>query len=115
MRKITWFVAGTVAGASGAGYAKRKVSRSVQRTAERLSPVNLARRANTGVRQRTARVVEGARQRGGNLGRQVSLRRADRRGLLERLEQQVNPGDEVLVDGRPVEAHRVVVVRQQSA
>lgn len=113
MRKLVVFLGGAIAGASSAGYAKRRVTRSVQRTAERLSPVNVVRRAGDGVRSTRQRVGNAIRE-GRDAGRVKEAElRAERDGTLIRLDETVAPGDEVLVDGAPVHAGRVVVLRRQ--
>ena len=43
MRRVTWFIGGVATGAAGVGYAKRKVQRTVKRTATQLAPSNVAR------------------------------------------------------------------------
>ena len=58
MRRLVWFAGGVVAGAAGTGYAKRKVTTTVRRTAEQLAPSNVARGAATSVRRSGSRVAD---------------------------------------------------------
>jgi hypothetical protein len=58
IKRITWFVAGAAAGASGSLYARRKV----QRTAAKLAPVNVAKAGAESVRRKGRAVVEAVRE-----------------------------------------------------
>ena len=58
MRRVTWFVGGVVAGAAGAGYAKKKVRAA---TAQ-LAPVNVVKAAGGRVRERGRHVVGALRE-----------------------------------------------------
>jgi len=111
MRRVAWFAGGVAAGAAGAGYAKRKVGA----TARKLAPVNVARGAAGSVRGAGRRVSDAVRE--GRHAAQVREReiRAERDGRLVRLGDHLRPGDEVLVDGRPVESARVILMRQPEA
>lgn len=109
MRRATWFAGGVVAGVASASYAKRKV----RQTAEQLSPQHLARSAVDTVKQRTRDVADAIRE-----GRQVARHtedelRAKREGRLTSLDEHVAPGDQVFVDGVPVESGRVIVMRDR--
>jgi predicted deacylase len=108
MRRIVWFASGVAAGAAGAGYAKRKVGRAAQA----MAPTNVARVAAGGVRRTGRRVTDAVRE--GRLAAQVRERelRAERDGRLVRLGDHLRPGDEVLVDGQPVESGRVILMRR---
>jgi len=108
MRRTIWFVGGVAAGAAGAGYAKRKVSA----TARRLAPANVARSAADSVRSAGRRVSDALRE--GRQAAQVRERelRAERDGRLVRLGDHLRPGDEVLIDGQPVESARVILMRR---
>jgi hypothetical protein len=108
MRRAAWFVGGVAAGAAGAGYAKRKVGA----TARKLAPVNVARGAAGSVRGAGRRVADAVRE--GRQAAQVRERemRAERDGRLVRLDDHLRPGDEVLVDGQPVESARVILMRR---
>jgi hypothetical protein len=107
MKRATWFAGGVVAGLASAGYAKKKV----KETAAQITPTQLARSAADTVRSRTGDVVEALRE-----GRQVMKHtedelRARREGRLTSLDEHVAPGDQVYVDGVPVESGRVIVMR----
>jgi hypothetical protein len=108
MRRTVWFVGGVAAGAAGAGYVKRKVTA----TTRKLAPANVARGATTSVRAAGRRVADAVRE--GRSAAQVRERelRAERDGRLVRLDDHLRPGDEVLVDGEPVESARVILMRR---
>ena len=108
MRRAVWFAGGLATGRAGAGYAKRKVTVA----ARRLAPANVARGATNSVRRSGQRVADAVRE-----GRQAARVRereliAERDGRLVRLGDHLQPGDEVLVDGEPVESGRVILLRQ---
>lgn len=101
MRRLVWFVGGAVAGLAGANVAKRKV----REVATELSPAHVAKRAGERVRDA---ITEGRRA--------ASLREAELKATLEgrgaSLADELDEGDTVLVDGRPVEPGQVIVLRQ---
>lgn len=107
MKRTVWFVSGVAAGVAGAGYTKRKVTSAAQR----LAPSNVAREATERARRTGRRVVEAARE--GRQAAQVRERelRAQRDGRVVRFSDHLQPGDEVLVDGTPVESARVLLMR----
>ncbi len=110
MKRITWFVGGVAAGAAGANYAKRKV----RQTASQFAPAIVARTAIDGATRRTRDVADAVREgRVAMYVREDELR-ARRDGRLEPLDAHVGPDDTVLVDGQPVEADRITVLRNQS-
>lgn len=100
IKRFTWFVAGAVAGVAAMGAARRKVKAA----AADLAPAEVLRR--TGDRVRDA-VAEGRRAM---RAKEAELRA--RSGGAETLDQQLGAGDEVLVDGVPVEPGQVIVLRQ---
>jgi hypothetical protein len=109
MKRVTWFVGGAVAGLAGANYATRKV----KQTASQISPAQVARSAATRARSRSHDLADAIRE-----GRQVSRHhqdelRARREGRVESLADHVEPGDQVFVDGVPVESGRVIVMRRK--
>jgi hypothetical protein len=108
MKRITWFMGGVAAGAVGAGAAKRKV----KSVANELAPVQVARRATGSVRDRGQRVVEAAREgRRAMVAKERELRaRLD--GRLTTVADELDDVETVLVEGRPVEAGQVIVLRQ---
>jgi hypothetical protein len=101
MKRLTWFLGGAAAGIAGAGLAKKKV-RTV--TAE-LSPTNLAHKASARVKDA---VHEGRRAM---KSKEAELR-ASRDGRLHSMADHVDDGDQVFVDGQPVEPGQVIVLRQ---
>ncbi len=109
MKRLTWFVSGIAAGAAGASYAKRKV----RDAAAQLTPANVAKQAAGRARSGSRRVVEAVREgRGAMRDREDELRaRRDRR--VESLDDRLEPGDQLLVDGRPVDTGRVIVLKQK--
>lgn len=101
IKRLTWFVSGAVAGIAGAGIAKRKVKQA----ASQLAPKNVAQGITTRVRES---VVEG---RMAMRAKEAELRaRLDGRAM--RLADDLDAGDEVLVDGVPVEPGQVIVLKQ---
>ena len=108
MKRITWFVGGVAAGAVGAGAAKRKV----KSVANELAPVQVAKRATGSVRDRGQRIAEAAREgRRAMVAKERELRaRLD--GRITTVADEIDDVETVLVDGRPVEAGQVIVLRQ---
>jgi hypothetical protein len=108
MRRTVWFVGGVAAGAAGVNYVKRKITA----TTRKLAPANVARGAAGSVRTAGQRVVDAVRV--GRHAAQVRERelRAELDGRLVRLGDYLRPGDEVLVDGEPVEGARVILMRR---
>lgn len=108
MKRVVWFAGGVAAGAASAGYAKRKVGAA----ARKMAPVNVAKGA-AGTVKRTGRRVADAVHEGREAAkvRERELR-AERDGRLVRLDDHLKPGDEVLVDGQPVESGRVILMRR---
>jgi hypothetical protein len=111
MRRTVWFVGGVAAGAAGAGYAKRKVTTA----ARKLAPANVAAGAVGTVKRSSRRVADAVRE--GRAAAQVRERelRAERDGRLVRIGDHLHPGDELLVDGNPVESGRVILMRRPDA
>ncbi len=111
MKRVTWFVGGLAAGAVGAGAAKRKV----RRVTNELVPVQIARRAGGQVADRTNRVADAVREgRRAMRTKELELR-ARLEGRSSTLADEIADIDTVLVDGRPVEAGQVIVLRQVRA
>lgn len=109
MKRITWFAGGVAAGVAGAGYAKKKV----RETASQLAPVNVAKGVATRVKQAGRTVAEAVRDGRDAMHHHEDELRAKREGRFESLQDHVQPGDQVFVDGRPVESGRVIVMRQR--
>lgn len=113
MKRLTWFVGGVAAGATGVTYAKKKVSRTVRRTSETLAPRNLAKSATNKVRGKASDVAEAVREgRAAGKARERELR-ARRDHLIEPLNDRLGPDDQLLVDGQPVDAGRVIVLKKK--
>lgn len=109
MKRITWFVSGLAAGVAGAGYTKKKV----KQTAAQLAPANVAKTAVGKVRGQGRHLVDAVREGRGAMRdreRELKLRRDSR---VEALDERLEPGDQLLVDGRPVETGRVIVLKQK--
>lgn len=107
MKRVTWFIGGVAAGATGVGMAKRRI----QRTAAQFAPTAVARQAADAVADRARGLVDAVRD-----GRSVMHQREDelkarRDGRLASMADHLGPADQVLVDGMPVEPNRVVVMR----
>ena len=109
MRRAVWFVGGVATGVAGAGYAKRKVTVA----ARRLAPSNVARGATGSVKRTGRRVADAVRE--GRTAARVREREllAERDGRLVRMGDHLQPGDELLVDGEPVESGRVILMRRR--
>ena len=112
VRRVVWFAGGVVAGAAGAGYAKRKITATVTTTARKLAPANVAKGAVGSVKRSGHRVADAVREGRAAAGVRERELRAERDGRLVRLGDHLRPGDEVLVDGQPVESGRVILMRR---
>lgn len=108
MKRVTWFVSGAVAGAAGASYAKKKV----KATASQLAPVHVAKGAAGRVRGGFVNVGDAVREGRSAMKAKEAELRARMDGRAVSLEDELVPGDQVLVDGRAVEPGQVVVLRQ---
>lgn len=109
MRRVTWFIGGVAAGAAGANYATRKV----KQTASQLAPANVAKGAATKAKDRGRQVVDAVREgRAAMVAREDELK-ARRDARVETLDDRLDPGDQLLVDGRPVDTGRVIVLKQK--
>jgi hypothetical protein len=101
IKRMTWFVGGAVAGVAGASVAKRKMKQA----ATHLAPRNVVHGATVRVRDAMG---EGRRAM---RAKETELRaRLDGRTIS--LADDLDDGDEVLVDGRPVEPGQVIVLKQ---
>lgn len=109
IKRITWFAGGVAAGAVGASYAKKKV----KQTAVQLAPTSVARGAFGRVRDTGRVVVEAVREGRQAMHHHEDELRARRDGRLTSLDQHVAPGDQVYVDGVPVDSGRVIVMRDR--
>src|SRR5262245_13842213 len=109
MRRAVWFVGGAAAGASGALYVKRTVAA----VAQRVRPANVAKSAGGAVRRAGNRVGDAMREGVVAGGRREKELRAERDGRLVRLIDYLSEGDEVVIDGEPVDSARVIVMRRR--
>lgn len=109
MKRVTWFVAGATAGAAGANYAARKV----KRTAQNLTPVNVARGAAGRAKTGTKQIVDAVRDGRAAMRAKEDELKARRDARLEPVDSRLEPGEQLLVDGQPVESGRVIVLKQR--
>jgi hypothetical protein len=109
MKRVTWFVTGVAAGAAGTGYAKRKV----KQTAQQLAPANVAKSAASKVRGSGKHLVDAVREGRVAMRAREDELKARRDSRAEPLDARLDPDEQVMVDGRPVEAGRVIVLKQR--
>ena len=107
IKRLTWFVGGVAAGAAGAGYAKRKV----RRTAAQLAPTRVAKGAADRVRTTVTQAGEAVREGRRAMRAKEAELTARREGRAASLAEVLGPDDQVQVDGLPVDAAQVVVLR----
>lgn len=101
MKRLVWFIGGAVAGIAGASAAKKKVKAA---TAD-MQAARVARRVTERVRDAVAEGRRAMRSKEAELS-------ARRDGRLETLADDLDAGDLVIVDGKPIEPGQVIVVRQ---
>lgn len=109
MRRVTWFVTGAAAGAAGAGYATKKV----KQTASQLAPANVAKGAAYRVRRGGDQLVDAIREGRVAMRAREDELKARRDARVETLDDRLDPGDQLLVDGQPVDVGRVIVLKQK--
>ena len=109
MRRVSWFVGGVVAGAAGAGYAKKKVREATAN----LTPVNVVKSAGGRVRDQGRNVVGALREGRAAMHAREDELKARRDARIETLDDQLEPGDQLYVDGRPVDSARVIVLKRR--
>ena len=107
MKRLTWFVGGIAAGATGAGYTKKKVKEK----ASQVSPAGVARSAAERAKSTASNVVDALREGRDAMGQHEDELKAKRDGRLVSLDEHVAPGDQVFVDGVEVDSGRVIVMR----
>ena len=110
MKRVTWFAGGIAAGIAGAGYAKKKVKEA----ASNVAPAHVAKAAVSKARAKTRDIADAVREGRAVMSQHEEELRAKNEGRLESLEDHVEPGDKVFVDGQPVDSARVIVMRQRS-
>ena len=110
MRRLGWFIAGATAGAG----AMRMARRRVRSAARQLSPRHVRDRVEQRVRSKVDEVGDAIREgRAAKVNRERQLRAViDHRA--ESMTDHVGPGDTVLVDGEPVDAGRVILLRDRA-
>lgn len=109
MKRVTWFVTGAAAGATGAAYATKKV----KQTAAQLAPANVAKGAAHRAKQAGRQVVDAVREGRAAMSAREDELKARRDARVASLDEHLDPGDQILVDGRPVESGRVIVLKQR--
>ncbi len=109
MKRVTWFVTGLAAGATGANYAAKKV----KQTASQLTPSNVAKGAASKVSARGRQVVDAVREGRAAMHAREDELKARRDARVETLDDRLEPGDQLLVDGQPVDTARVIVLKQK--
>jgi hypothetical protein len=101
IKRMTWFVGGAIAGVAGIGLAKRKVKEA----ATHLTPKHIAH----GITDRVHDAFTEGR-------RAMRARESELRARLDPnasiLSEDLEDGDEVLVDGHPVAPGQVIVLKQ---
>jgi hypothetical protein len=101
MKRMTWFVGGAVAGVASVTVGKRKVKQA----ANQLTPKRMVNGLTNRVHDAYVEGIRAMRTR------EVELRgRMD--GTATSLADELDAGDSVLVDGRPVEPGQVIVLKQ---
>jgi len=109
MKRITWFVTGLAAGATGASYATKKI----KHTASQLTPANLAKSAAGRAKQGGRKVVDAVKEGRVAMHAREDELKARRDAGVATLDEHLEPGDQLLVDGRPVDSGRVIVLKQK--
>jgi hypothetical protein len=109
MKRITWFVTGAAAGAASASYATKKI----KRTASQLAPANMAKGAAARVNRGGHRVVDAVKEGRAAMRAREDELKARRDARVETLDEHLEPGDQLLVDGQPVDSGRVIVLKQR--
>jgi hypothetical protein len=101
IKRMTWFVGGAVTGVAGVGVAKRKM----RQAATHLTPKNVVHGVTDRVRDAFA---EGRRA----MHAKETEMRARLDGRATTLADDLDDGDEILVDGRSVKPGQVIVLKQ---
>ncbi|MBJ7426225.1 MAG: hypothetical protein JHD22_04735 [Ilumatobacteraceae bacterium] len=106
-------MSGVVAGISGVLYAGKRVKRSVTS----FTPIKVAQRATQTTRSRLNSVADAFREGRDAMRDKEFEMKAKRDGRVESFDQQgsirpLQPGDELLIDGKRIEPGRVIVLRE---
>jgi hypothetical protein len=107
LKRVKWFATGAVAGLAGARFAKRKV----KSTAAQLAPINIAKSAAAKVREKGHDVADAVREGRDSMKAREAELRSKLGGETEPVDTSARSG-QVLIDGRPADAERVIVLDQ---
>ena len=113
IKRLIWFVSGVVAGISGVLFAGKRVKRSVTS----FTPIKVAQRATQSTRSGLNSVADAFREGRDAMRDKEFEMKAKRDGRVEPFDQQglirpLQPGDELLIDGKRIEPGRVIVLRE---
>ncbi len=113
IKRLIWFVSGVVAGISGVLFAGKRVKRSVTS----FTPIKVAQRATQSTRSGLNSVADAFREGRDAMRDKEFEMKAKRDGRVESFDQQgsirpLQPGDELLIDGKRIEPGRVIVLRE---
>ena len=113
IKRLIWFVSGVVAGISGVLFAGKRVKRSVTS----FTPIKVAQRATQSTRSGLNSVADAFREGRDAMRDKEFEMKAKRDGRVESFNQQgsirpLQPGDELLIDGKRIEPGRVIVLRE---
>ena len=113
IKRLIWFVSGVVAGISGVLFAGKRVKRSVTS----FTPIKVAQRVTQTTRSRLNSVGDAFREGRDAMRDKEFEMKAKRDGRVESFDQQgsirpLQPGDELLIDGKRIEPGRVIVLRE---
>ena len=113
IKRLIWFVSGVVAGISGVLFAGKRVKRSVTS----FTPIKVAQRVTQSTRSGLNSVADAFREGRDAMRDKEFEMKAKRDGRVESFDQQglirpLQPGDELLIDGKRIEPGRVIVLRE---
>ena len=113
IKRLIWFVSGVVAGISGVLFAGKRVKRSVTS----FTPIKVAQQATQSTRSGLNSVADAFREGRDAMRDKEFEMKAKRDGRVESFDQQgsirpLQPGDELLIDGKRIEPGRVIVLRE---
>lgn len=113
IKRLIWFVSGVVAGISGVLFAGKRLKRSVTS----FTPIKVAQRATQSTRSGLNSVADAFREGRDAMRDKEFEMKAKRDGRVESFDQQgsirpLQPGDELLIDGKRIEPGRVIVLRE---
>ena len=113
IKRLIWFVSGVVAGISGVLFAGKRVKRSVTS----FTPIKVVQRATQSTSSRLNSVADAFREGRDAMRDKEFEMKAKRDGRVESFDQQgsirpLQPGDELLIDGKRIEPGRVIVLRE---